>query len=69
MATIITGTENIANARLLTLRMGLFMELKGLKRHGRSCYSIIKAELGLKGSRASVHEQFTGLLRERGILV
>ena len=69
MPTVLTGKEQIAGARLLTLRSGLSLELKGMTRHGRSCYSIIKQEFGLHGNKQSVYDQFTGILRERGILV
>ncbi len=48
--------------RLLTLRQMLKLELLGMKRTGRSAYSIIKQETGLKGSRQSVYEQFSKLL-------
>ena len=65
----IVEINRIQSARLLTLRSGLGLEVKGLKKHGRSCYSIIKEEFKLKGNKASVHEQFTGLLVEAGILV
>ena len=68
MPTVLTGNQ-VHAARYLTLRMGLYMELKGLKRHGRSCYSIIKEEFSLTGNKASVFEQFTAILRDRGILV
>ena len=48
--------------RLLTLRQMLKLELLGMKRSGKSAYSIIKQETGLKGSRQSVYEQFSKLL-------
>lgn len=48
--------------RLLTLRQMLKLELMGMKRSGRSAYSIIKKEIGLKGSRESVYQQFSALL-------
>lgn len=50
---IITG-ENIENFRLLTLIKACELEALGLKRHGRSALSILKEELGIKGSRAKV---------------
>lgn len=66
--TVITGSK-IDGVRALTLRQGLRLEILGMTRHGRSCYTIIKEEYGFKGSKASVHEQFTQLLRREGILV
>ena len=49
--------EQVDHARLLTLRTALKLEIQGLKSRGRSAYTIIKEELGIKGSRASVLEQ------------
>jgi len=34
----------------------------GMKRHGRSAYSIIKEELGLKGSRETVFKTLSEIL-------
>ena len=66
--TIITG-DNVQGARLLTLRAGLKLEISGLTRHGRSCYSIIKEEFQLRGNKRSVHAQFTAMLERKGVLV
>ncbi len=49
--------EQVDHARLLKLRTALKLEIQGLKSRGRSAYTIIKEELGIKGSRASVLEQ------------
>ena len=49
--------EQVDHARLLTLRTALKLEIQGLKSRGRYAYTIIKEELGIKGSRASVLEQ------------
>ena len=55
--------------RLETLRMGLKLECAGMERNGKSAYSIIKHEFGLKGSRVSVYAQFCELIeREKGRL-
>ena len=48
--------------RLLTLRGGLELELKGIKHRGRTAYSILKEELNLKGSREKVLQQVNLLL-------
>ena len=62
---VITEPNQIALDRLLTLRAGLRLEIRGLKvSKGRSCYAIIKQEFGLKGDRASVLEQFENYLSE-----
>lgn len=51
---MLTTPEQIDAMRLLTLRQMLKLEIAGLRRSGRSAYSIIKSETGLKGSRESV---------------
>jgi hypothetical protein len=58
---LLTGDE-IKIARMLTLRKGLQLEIKGLRLSGRSCYSIIKKEFGLTGTRARVLQQFEQLI-------
>jgi len=56
---VITNPQDIARYRLLTLRTGLKLEIRGLRvSKGRSCYAIIKQEFGFKGDKASVLEQF-----------
>jgi hypothetical protein len=59
---LLTDFDQIKTARLLTLRKGLQLEIKGLRHSGRSCYSIIKKEFGLSGTRAKVLEQFEQLI-------
>lgn len=54
---LITGKDNIEFARLLALKGALRLELHGMKRRGRSAYSIVKQELGFKGSRQRVYDQ------------
>jgi len=63
MTTIITG-DKIQGTRILVLRSGLRLEIKGLGRRGRSCYSIIKEEFGFKGSRERVLEQLNKYIEE-----
>jgi hypothetical protein len=49
--------------RLLTLRQALKLEMMGLKMsRGKTAYSIIKSELGLKGSRETVFKELSILL-------
>ena len=43
--TTLTG-QQVLDYRLLTLRKGLQLEIKGLRRSGRSCFQIIKNEIG-----------------------
>jgi hypothetical protein len=59
---ILTDINEIRVARMLTLRKGLQLEIKGLRHSGRSFYSIIKKEFGLTGTRARVLNQFEQLI-------
>jgi hypothetical protein len=63
---VITG-DSVPRYRLLMLRQGLKMEIKGLRisSHRFSAYSIIKKEFNLKGSKRKVLEQFEDLLCEQ----
>ena len=59
---IITGNQ-IPLARLITLKHGLKLEMKGMQvSRGRTCYSIIKDELGLRGNRQKVLDQLEEML-------
>ena len=53
----ITG-DNIDLFRMSILEKALKLELLGMKGRGRSAYSVIKSEYGLKGNRQSVYDQF-----------
>ena len=65
----ITGQENINKARLIALKFGLTMEIKGIRMsRGRTCYSIIKSEFGLKGNRQRVLDQFTELIEPKRVV-
>jgi hypothetical protein len=58
MATVITGKENILAYRERVLLSGLKLETKGMKMsRGKSCYAIVKAEYGFKGSKQKVYDQ------------
>ena len=41
--------------RMKVLRSAIGLEIKGMKRRGRSAYAIAKCEFGLRGNRASVY--------------
>ena len=43
--------------RMKSLRGALKLEIFGMKRRGRSAYSIIKEEFGFKGGKAKVLKQ------------
>ena len=59
----LTTPEQIAYYRLLTLRQGLEMEIKGFRLcRGRTCYSIVKKEFGFKGSKKKVLQQLIDLM-------
>ena len=60
---VVTG-DSIPKYRLLMLRQGLKMEMKGLRisSRGPTAYSIIKKEFGLKGSRERVLTAFESIL-------
>lgn len=56
--------EKVKAYRLLALKAALKLELVGLKvRRGFSAFATVKQEFGLKGSKASVLEQYTEILR------
>jgi hypothetical protein len=60
--TTITTPEGINMARMFALKGALHLELRGMKRHGRSVYSIVKEEFGLKGNKQRVYDQFCELI-------
>jgi uncharacterized protein (DUF2141 family) len=60
---MLTEPNQIAVYRLMVLRSGLKLEIKGMKvKGGKSCYSVIRSEFGLKGDRASVLEQLDAII-------
>ena len=61
--TIITG-DNIDLFRMSVLAKALRLELLGMKGRGRSAYSVIKSEYGLKGNRQSVYDQFKAMVAD-----
>ena len=61
---VIEGKENIELYRLAVLEKALKLELIGLKGRGRSAYSVIKSEFGLKGNKQKVYDQFVQLRQE-----
>lgn len=66
--TVLDTPEQIDMFRYSTLLKGLRLETLGMQMsRGRSCYSIIKQEFGLKGNKQKVYDQFKQLLQEGGI--
>ena len=53
---VITG-DQIKDFQFIARKGALKLEIAGLKRRGRTAYSIIKEEYGYKGSRESVLKQ------------
>lgn len=65
MTTVLDTPEHIKMIRYKTLLRGLRLETQGLQMsRGRSCYSIIKQEFGLKGSKQKVFDQFKLMLEQ-----
>ena len=65
MATVLDTPEQIEMFRYQTLLRGLRLEMQGLQMsRGRSCYSIIKQEFGLKGNKQKVYDQFKLMLNK-----
>ena len=54
--------DNTHMARLLVLKSALKLEISGLRRRGRSAYSIIKSEFNLKGNKQKVYDQFVAIV-------
>jgi len=69
MPIICDTPEKIEAFQLLALKGALSLEVKGLTRHGRSAYSIIKERFKLKGNKQKVLNQYIDILQKRGILV
>tara|TARA_R100001509_G_C4774977_1_gene184320 strand:+ start:472 stop:678 length:207 start_codon:yes stop_codon:yes gene_type:complete len=60
----LTDQDQIIKYRLKVLLSGLRLEMKGMSMaRGRTCYSIIKKEFGLKGNRKKVLAQFEKIIR------
>ena len=61
--TLITG-ESIMHYRLLRLIQGLKAEIGGMRltSKGRTCYSILKSEYGLKGNKQKVLVQIQEIM-------
>ena len=65
MSAVLDTPEQIEMFRYKTLLRGLRLETQGLQMsRGRSCYSIIKEEFGLKGSKQKVYDQFKLMLEQ-----
>jgi|TARA_Y100000310_G_C20245993_1_gene606854 hypothetical protein len=56
--------EAIAEFRMRSLRGALKLEILGMRRNGRSVYSIVKEEFGFKGNKQKVLEQLENKLKK-----
>lgn len=57
MITMLDTPKQISTYRMNVLLKSIELEKIGMRRHGPSAYSIVKAEFGFKGNRDSVYEQ------------
>ena len=64
MSTLYDKPEDILLFRRLSQKASLELEIKGLRKKGRTMYSMIKQEYNLRGSRESVLEQFGNFIKE-----
>jgi len=61
--TMITNPAQIHAFRYMTILRGLGLEIKGLKvSRGMTMYSLIKKELGLKGTKTEVYNELAQML-------
>ena len=56
--------EAVDTFRMIALCGALKLEVLGMKGRGRSAYSIIKQEYGLRGNKQSVLDQFTAIKQQ-----
>ena len=67
---MIGNPDNVELYRWQVLKQALKMEISGMKRRGKSAYSIIKEEFNLKGNKQKVLKQLEEILisinNERG---
>jgi len=61
---IINTPDGIAFYQLCTRRGALRLEIPGMKRRGRTAYSLCKEIYGLKGNRQKVLEQMNDLIEQ-----
>ena len=60
---MLTNPTQIATFRYCTMLRGLGLEIKGLKcSKGMTMYSLIKKELGLKGTKTAVYNDLANML-------
>jgi len=70
--TTLSTPEQINALRAHTLRIGLESEIKHkmrLTNKAPTCYTIIKRELGFKGSKIKVYAQYILWMEQKGLLL
>jgi|TARA_R110000824_G_scaffold366428_2_gene555091 hypothetical protein len=53
----INSSQSIKDYRTLALKSALSLEVKGMKRRGRSAYAMVKDEFGFRGNKQKVFDQ------------
>lgn len=61
MGIVLTG-DAVQLFRAKVILQGILLEMKGMRRHGRSCYSIAKEAYGLTGNRAKVAASLAAMI-------
>ena len=59
---VLDKPNEIAFARMATLKAGLKLEMIGMRKRGQSCYAILKHEYGLKGTKQEVFNQVQAMV-------
>ena len=59
---IIDKPNHIELYRMMVQRQALKLQMKGIRTRGRSAYSMIKEQYGLKGNITKVYTEFTVMI-------
>ena len=59
---IIDKPNHIELYRMMLQRQALKLQMKGIRTRGRSAYSMIKEQYGLKGNITKVYTEFTVMI-------
>ena len=59
---IIDNPNHIEVYTMMVQRQALKLQMKGIKTRGRSAYSLIKEQYGLKGNITKVYTEFTVMI-------
>ena len=59
---IIDKPNHIELYRMMVQRQALKLQMKGIRTRGRSSYSMIKEQYGLKGNITKVYTEFTVMI-------